>query len=68
MNFKAICNVVLSFFSKEKESITLNTMSIESIKKQITKEAKQNEKLESFKSRLLADCGNLKRECEYERN
>uniref|UniRef100_A0A034VR35 Coiled-coil domain-containing protein 40 n=1 Tax=Bactrocera dorsalis TaxID=27457 RepID=A0A034VR35_BACDO len=49
---------------KEKESITLNTMSIESIKKQITKETKQNEKLESFKSRLLADCGNLKRECQ----
>ncbi|XP_004521612.1 coiled-coil domain-containing protein 40 [Ceratitis capitata] len=50
--------------NKEQESIKLNTMSIESIKKQITKETKQNEKLESFKSRLLTECGNIKRECQ----
>ncbi|XP_036342663.1 coiled-coil domain-containing protein 40-like [Rhagoletis pomonella] len=49
---------------KEQESMKLNTRSIEAIKKQIAKETKLNEKLEVFKSRLLADCGNIKRECQ----
>ncbi|XP_067621572.1 coiled-coil domain-containing protein 40 [Eurosta solidaginis] len=49
---------------KEQEAIKLNTMSIEAIKKQIARETKINEKLEVFKSRLLNDCGNLRRECQ----
>ncbi|XP_054742885.1 coiled-coil domain-containing protein 40 isoform X2 [Anastrepha obliqua] len=50
--------------SKAQESIKLNTRSIEAIKKQIANETKINEKLEVFKTRLLTDCGNLKRECQ----